>query len=58
MQYKYVFAVCDIYTQSSVSSETQVFPAGQKLHYLLTINLKEGRKLAIRDRSGKHVIML
>ncbi|XP_060779957.1 multiple C2 and transmembrane domain-containing protein 2 isoform X3 [Neoarius graeffei] len=39
-------------TKSSVSSETQVFPAGQKLHYLLTINLKEGRKLAIRDRSG------
>ncbi|TSS72715.1 Multiple C2 and transmembrane domain-containing protein 2 [Bagarius yarrelli] len=34
------------------STESQATPAGQKLHYLLTINLKEGRNLAIKDRSG------
>lgn len=44
-------------TQSSgVSSEGQATPAGQRPYYLLTINLKEGRNLAIKDRSGKHVI--
>ncbi|KAK2848147.1 hypothetical protein Q7C36_009829 [Tachysurus vachellii] len=32
--------------------EIKVTPAGQKLHYLLTINLKEGRNLAIKDRCG------
>ncbi|MCI4379278.1 hypothetical protein PGIGA_G00226080 [Pangasianodon gigas] len=37
---------------SGVCSEAQAVPAGQKLHYLLTINLKEGRNLAIKDRSG------
>ncbi|KAM9480936.1 multiple C2 and transmembrane domain-containing protein 2 isoform 2-T6 [Clarias gariepinus] len=37
---------------SGVSSEPQATAAGQKLHYLLTINLKEGRNLAIKDRSG------
>ncbi|KAK3548644.1 hypothetical protein QTP70_015932 [Hemibagrus guttatus] len=37
---------------SGLSSEAQFTPSGQKLHYLLTINLKEGRNLAIKDRSG------
>ncbi|XP_058244091.1 multiple C2 and transmembrane domain-containing protein 2 isoform X2 [Hemibagrus wyckioides] len=37
---------------SGLSGEAQFTPSGQKLHYLLTINLKEGRNLAIKDRSG------
>uniref|UniRef100_A0AAY5E7E5 C2 domain-containing protein n=1 Tax=Electrophorus electricus TaxID=8005 RepID=A0AAY5E7E5_ELEEL len=37
---------------SAVSSEIQPVPAGQKVQYLLTINLKEGRHLVIRDRNG------
>ncbi|KAK1784867.1 hypothetical protein P4O66_018304 [Electrophorus voltai] len=39
-------------TGSAVSSEIQPVPAGQKVQYLLTINLKEGRHLVIRDRNG------
>ncbi|XP_046720693.1 multiple C2 and transmembrane domain-containing protein 2 isoform X1 [Silurus meridionalis] len=37
---------------SGVSSEGQATATGQKTHYLLTINLKEGRNLAIKDRCG------
>lgn len=55
-QFFLYFGVYD--TQNSgLSGEAQFSPSGQKLHYLLTINLKEGRNLAIKDRSGKHIIM-
>ncbi|KAI5098254.1 multiple C2 and transmembrane domain-containing protein 2, partial [Silurus meridionalis] len=32
--------------------DSQATATGQKTHYLLTINLKEGRNLAIKDRCG------
>lgn len=37
---------------SASLSDSQVFLPQQKVQYLLTINLREGRNLVIRDRSG------
>ncbi|XP_041966689.1 multiple C2 and transmembrane domain-containing protein 2 [Alosa sapidissima] len=38
---------------SSAVSLDQLVASGQKVQYLITINLKEGRNLVVRDRSGK-----
>ncbi|KAG5273138.1 hypothetical protein AALO_G00148060 [Alosa alosa] len=37
---------------SSAVSLDQLVASGQKVQYLITINLKEGRNLVVRDRSG------
>ncbi|XP_062403637.1 multiple C2 and transmembrane domain-containing protein 2 [Sardina pilchardus] len=38
---------------NSAASQDPLAPSGQKVQYLITINLKEGRNLVVRDRSGK-----
>ncbi|XP_017321945.1 multiple C2 and transmembrane domain-containing protein 2 [Ictalurus punctatus] len=40
------------YDTNFSGKETKTTASGQKLHYLLTINLKEGRNLPIKDRCG------
>lgn len=44
--------------QTEMGSETADSFSGLSRSFLLTINLKEGRNLVIRDRGGKSITLL